>query len=419
MHPLALIVNPERSQNSTLMNYLNSSTDFDFMEVMTEEKAQEWVKNVDRKVDIVFVSWKINWNSPHFLAQLRSKEQTRNALIYLIVFNEDYDMIREFFGAGDLIDQILIKPFRARELVQRVRHFLRAPLSDESSALIVDGNGTTRMMIKDCLGSMGFMRIMDVSSGEEAVEIVKSGKNLFSLIVSTWEMGENSAFRLHRAIQQTSRVAGTPLLLVTSQMSIDQIRQVQSSATYINGLLLTPFEPKILRIEIQSIVEKIQRNRIVRIAEAEAKSLYSSGDHARALECLSLAAQRLPDAAAVYEALGDTYRQESGCELKALDAYEKAVKIEPYRPQLVAKCSEAYLVVGRMQETIRLIKNYLLRFGFDDRARTELAKIFLKAGDYGAACVELRRCANINPSNKAATALLQVASSLEATKKAA
>ena len=401
------------------MNYLGSSTDFDFAEVMTEEKAQEWLKGTDRKVDIVFVSWKINWNSPTFLSQLRSKEQTRNALIYLILFNEDYDMIREFFGAGDLVDQILIKPFRARELVQRVRLYLRAPLSDESSALIVDGNGTIREMIKDCLGSMGFQKIMEVSPGDEAVNLVTTGKNLFSVIVSTWEMGGNSAFELHRAIQQTSRIAGTPLLLVTSQTSIDQIRQAQSSANYINGFLLTPFDPKNLRIEIQSIVEKIQRNRIVRIAESEAKALFSSGDHARAIECLSRAAERLPDSTAVYEALGDMYRQEKGCEVKALEAYEKAVKLEPYRPQFVAKCSEAYLVIGRIHDTIRIIKNYLQRFGFDDRARTELAKIFLKAGDYGAACVELRRCTNINPSNKAAAALLQVASSLEATKKAA
>jgi tetratricopeptide (TPR) repeat protein len=211
-----------------------------------------------------------------------------------------------------------------------------------------------------------------------------------------------------------------PFLICTSQDTIEQVKDLQAAEHRYVAWIPRPLDVQKVPGWLGQLVARLKRQAEVASYLGELSLFLTRKHFDHALSLLGHAVKALPDSSALYEALGDLYAEpEMPCEeaerkTKRASAYELAWRTNRYDERVLAKAVEALEALGKHDEVLRVIKQYLQRFGFDDQWRTRLAKVFFQLGDYGAASVELKRVLNLNPSNSEAQAMLQVIASLHA-----
>lgn len=414
----ALLIHPDKVQRATLKGYLEILVRLRFMEFDNDVSALDWLKCAKDKVDFIFLGWELHREGQNVVGLLREQTVASSALIFMIASPGDHEWIKTIFSMGDLIDNILIKPFRPQVFIQKVQTLLKSNLTKKSCVLLVEDDPGAREVLKDYLINFGFSKVYEASDGEKGFDLLHEKADEVAIVVSDWEMPSMNGIQLLKKIRQTPKFSSIPFVMVTSQTSIEQIKAVQAADNEVNGYLLKPFDLKTFRSQMDSVFKDVARQKQGNVHLIEGKTFLAQGHLHQAIEILTEGTRALPEVSALFEALGDAYcmlsakSNQQRALSQACESYEKALKLAPSKTPLVMKCFEVYMALGRMNNVIYLLKNHLKRSGFDDDLRTRLGKIYLKSGDYGAACVELRRALNINPGNTEAQSLYQIAMSL-------
>jgi two-component system, chemotaxis family, chemotaxis protein CheY len=415
----ALIINPDSVENRTLSNFLQVRIVQECTAFENENEARAWVSAQTRPVDVIFLCGEAVRSNQKLIDELRSLEQAKFATVFLMVSAEDKEWTNVLASTGEVIDNLLIKPFRVAELIDKVKKALRTTMVKNPALLIVEKEPDDRELLRESLAMLGFSTTYESRDGNDAFEVLSQKEKEIGLVVSGWELPGMNGVQLLKKIRQNPKFATLPFLMVSSQGAIEQAKTLHAAESGVHGYLVRPFDPKTFPGQMETIIQRIEKQHKVGQFLKETKVFEARGTVSHAIDLLHHAVKTLPDAAAIYEALGDVYRisfkasNDRALLSQAVEAYEKALKLEPMCTSIVSKCIETYTELERMKDIIRVTKGYLYKFGFDDALRTKLGKIYLQSGDYGAACVELRRALSVNPFNSEAQSLIQIASELQ------
>ncbi len=120
--------------------------------------------------------------------------------------------------------------------------------------LIVDDFSTMRRIIKNVLHELGFHNTDEADDGATALPMLRAGN--YNFVITDWNMPGMQGIDLLKAIRSDTKLASTPVLLVTAEAKRDQI--VVAAQAGVNGYIVKPFTADTLREKISKIFERLQ-----------------------------------------------------------------------------------------------------------------------------------------------------------------
>lgn len=120
--------------------------------------------------------------------------------------------------------------------------------------LVVDDFSTMRRIIKNVLHELGFSNTDEADDGKTALPMLQGGS--YDFVITDWNMPGMQGIDLLKAIRSDSKLARTPVLMVTAEAKKDQI--VMAAQAGVNGYIVKPFTAETLREKISKIFERLQ-----------------------------------------------------------------------------------------------------------------------------------------------------------------
>jgi two-component system chemotaxis response regulator CheY len=119
--------------------------------------------------------------------------------------------------------------------------------------LVVDDFATMRRILRNLLAEIGVRQVEEASDGRAALELMKATPVDF--VISDINMPRMNGYELLRQIRADAALKSTPVLLITSEASKDDV--VQAIRLGANGTILKPLtrsslEEKVRNIQLRS-----------------------------------------------------------------------------------------------------------------------------------------------------------------------
>lgn len=125
---------------------------------------------------------------------------------------------------------------------------------EKLKVLFVDDSPTMRRIIHNSLQKIGYTDTIQAENGEDALE--KLEENSADLIITDWNMPIMNGEQFVIKVRQKDEYANIPILMVTTRgMKEDVLTAVEIG---VNGYVVKPFTPDILKSKIIDIVEKFK-----------------------------------------------------------------------------------------------------------------------------------------------------------------
>jgi len=420
-----LLLNLSDREACDIREALEDAAELDCLELSQLSACAPWLKENRRQVSAVFVGGNSGPALFSVIHLLRWYECSRPALIFRIS-DDGSDPGQALQDLGEAVGSILIKPVTAAAIIEKVKAFPPTSKNAGKNAALVfcdspQASEADRRMLRAGLADCGFYKFFEVPDVGDAIDCLRDKMDQIGIVVCDWEMPSLAGARFLRRFYSAPRPYDLGLLLVCSVSSIDQIRAIQLAAPEITGYFAREEGLEALRQRVLGCVSRIAKQQRAESFLREARLFISRGRFEHADEILIHATKTLPDVATLYEGLGNVLRSGADrhdgaeCLRRAALAYESALRLEPMKSRWALKCLELYVMIGKPEEGLRVARQHLLRYGFDDSLRARLAQLYIENGDLYAARMELRRALSVNPANQDIAALLERVDTLHKT----
>ena len=115
--------------------------------------------------------------------------------------------------------------------------------------LAVDDSPSMREMVRIALTGAGF-DVTQAADGEEALQIAR--QTSFDLVLSDVNMPRMDGISLIRALRAENAYRHTPILMLTTEGSVDRKRQGKEAGA--TGWIVKPFDPDLLVATMQRVL---------------------------------------------------------------------------------------------------------------------------------------------------------------------
>lgn len=120
----------------------------------------------------------------------------------------------------------------------------------EFKVLFAEDSPTMRRIIVNSLKSIGFSDIIEAENGVDALNKLEG--QVVDLIITDWNMPEMNGEELVKILRQNGQFKNTPILMITTRgMKDDVITAIKAG---VNGYVVKPFTPDILKKKIENIL---------------------------------------------------------------------------------------------------------------------------------------------------------------------
>lgn len=125
-----------------------------------------------------------------------------------------------------------------------------APSAPTTRFLIVDDFATMRRILRNLLVEMGFRQVDEATDGSAALQMLQQGG--YDFVISDVQMPKMGGFELLRQIRADAALKETPVLLITSEASKDDVlKAIRLGA---NGTILKPLTRSMLEEKVRNIL---------------------------------------------------------------------------------------------------------------------------------------------------------------------
>lgn len=114
--------------------------------------------------------------------------------------------------------------------------------------LVVDDSATMRRIVVNALKSIGVTDVVEAGDGAQALQAVDPS---VELIITDWNMPVMGGLDFVKALRANAATAKVPVLMVTTRSVQEDIMQAVEAG--VNGYILKPFTPQVLKEKISSI----------------------------------------------------------------------------------------------------------------------------------------------------------------------
>lgn len=122
-------------------------------------------------------------------------------------------------------------------------------INHKMKILVVDDFETMRRIIRRTLRGLGFQNISEADNARAALQ--KLHHERFDFVITEWTLPGMSGLELLQAIRADESLRHIPVLMVTAEASKEYV--VQAARAGVNGYIVKPFKPEIMRGKIEEI----------------------------------------------------------------------------------------------------------------------------------------------------------------------
>jgi len=115
--------------------------------------------------------------------------------------------------------------------------------------LVVDDSATMRRIVVNALKTIGWNDLVEAGDGKEALEKCDGS---IELVITDWNMPVMGGLDMVRALRGNPSTAKLPILMVTTRSVKEDIMQAVEAG--VNGYVLKPFTPQVLKDKIDQVV---------------------------------------------------------------------------------------------------------------------------------------------------------------------
>lgn len=123
------------------------------------------------------------------------------------------------------------------------------PANPNMKILVVDDHESMRRIEKQILNDLGYRNVDMADDGSTALPMLQAGS--YDFVISDWNMPRMEGLELLKAIRADSRIAKTPVLLVTAESKKEKI--IEAAQAGVNDYVVKPFNAEILKAKIARI----------------------------------------------------------------------------------------------------------------------------------------------------------------------
>lgn len=226
--------------------------------------------------------------------------------------------------------------------------------------LVVDDLTNMRRTIRNMLRSLDLPNIIEAEDGDVALDKIKETK--IDFVVCDWNMPRLSGMELLRKVRDDLGFRDLPFLMVTAEVDESQI--VQAAETDVDGYIIKPFVAKTLEDKVASILERRSN----------------------------------PSQLEIHMKLGNVYK-DSGMPNKALEEFQKALKLSPKSARVLHSLGQVYESTGSVEEAEKHYNDAVQRNPQYIRVHQALGELYVKTGDKDKALKSIEKAAQISPHN--------------------
>lgn len=115
--------------------------------------------------------------------------------------------------------------------------------------LVVDDSATMRRIVVNALKTIGWNDLVEAGDGQEALSKCDGS---IELVITDWNMPVMGGLDMVRALRANPATAKLPILMVTTRSVKEDILQAVEAG--VNGYVLKPFTPQVLKEKIDQVV---------------------------------------------------------------------------------------------------------------------------------------------------------------------
>lgn len=123
------------------------------------------------------------------------------------------------------------------------------PADPNMKILVVDDHESMRRIEKQILNDLGYKNVDMADDGTTALPMLEAGS--YDFVISDWNMPKMEGLELLKAIRADSKLAKTPVLLVTAESKKEKI--IEAAQAGVNDYVVKPFNAEILKAKIARI----------------------------------------------------------------------------------------------------------------------------------------------------------------------
>jgi two-component system chemotaxis response regulator CheY len=110
-----------------------------------------------------------------------------------------------------------------------------------------------RRILINTLKRLGYSAVTEAGSGREAIKKVKA--QAFDLIITDWNMPDIDGLQLAEILKSSKDFENIPVIMASSRSVQEDI--VTAIKAGVNGYIVKPFTPEILKAKIEQVLEGI------------------------------------------------------------------------------------------------------------------------------------------------------------------
>lgn len=414
-----LVVDDDSDSRQTIVDFLKAEGCEHVAELVNGKQALEAIKK--GLFEFVISDWDMpEMDGFTLLKEVRALPDFKDLPFIIVTAPISNEELKVKDAAIKGVDAYLIKPFRARVLIQKIKDVMYDQLEvNKKEVIVVDDDDDVRTFLTDALTELGYKPVSAFDNAKDAYTHLEKNFDTVALVISDWEMPEVTGIEFLHKVRVSKKFAHTPFVIITSQSSVDALKLQQAIEAEVDSYLMKPFRLDALETKIKLVLAraKIDLSIARRLESAAAAVMAGDLDDAeqdyKHVESLSPKnVEALLGIAGIEVSHGSPKSVN-----KAISYYERAIACDPRYDRSHIELALAYENLRSIDRSIVVLKDALLKCFPLDRIHFHLGRLLLDRGKRDEAIPNLEKAHELNSKLTQAIDLLKIAKENPRTKK--
>jgi len=310
------------------------------------------------------------------------------------------------------VDAYLIKPFRARTLIQKIKDVVYDRIeSMKKDVVVVDDDDEVRKFLIEALTQIGYRPVSDFNNANDAYAYLEKHEASIALVISDWEMPGMTGLELLHKVRVNRKLTHLPFIIISSQTSIESMKIQQAIEAEVDSYLMKPFRLEALETKIKLVIAKSRLDMSIMRRLESAEVALKDGDLDDAEHEYKHVGSLSPNHVEAWLGLAsvEMTRGTPKSVNKAINYFERAIESNPRYDRSHIELALAYENSRSIDRSITILKEALTKCFPLDRIHYHLGRLLLERGKHEEAIQNLEKAIELNPKLPHAEELLKAA----------
>jgi two-component system, chemotaxis family, chemotaxis protein CheY len=125
--------------------------------------------------------------------------------------------------------------------------------------LLVDDFEMIRLMLKNALESLGFMRVDVATNGVEAIQKMRDAKRArdpYAFVFCDWNMPEKDGLEVVKECRASRDLKDIPIVIITAESEQDRVSQALLAGA--TDYIVKPISPAVLQKKVEKLLSLVK-----------------------------------------------------------------------------------------------------------------------------------------------------------------